>query len=287
MRRRRALPPLAAALAAVGRAKSSAAPALPGRGDRLSRPGVGALLALLAALLALPATSCAGCSRPATAQPTTDAGAAKPAPPDAPAGAPAPAGEPVIDDGFPRAAAFDEDDDEEAAADEGADAGAAAADAGLPPEDREATDVDAGVTDEEVTGELGEGDDLGEVGEVTEGGDVDAGPLVDPAIIAEIEALRPVITPDDLNLSTDLSQSRAPLDVAVTRAVRDSLASDPELSNQTRTGVYVTTLGQAVVLQGEVPTERERTLIEDKVEDLVDDRYTVTNMLVVRDRGLE
>lgn len=244
------------------------------------------------ALLGISAsTSCTGCPRPAAAQ--EDGAPGEPTVPGARVPGPGMDGPRatdggVIDDGFPRAAAFDEDDDEEddGGTPGGADAGPAQADGGVGAVDAGAPSdaLDAGAPPEEG-GDAGEAAaDAGVAAALEETGD--AGPQIDQAIIDEIVRLRPV-TPEDLNLSTDPNQSRTPFEVAVTQEVRAALANDEELSDQARTDVYVTTINETIVLQGEVPSERERSLIQDKIEELTDDRFPVTNMLVVRDRGVE
>ncbi len=159
------------------------------------------------------------------------------------------------------------------------DAGPGAADAGV---DVEAPD-DAGSADEAADQEA------------------DAGPSVDQALLDEIERLRllleqqqlqqqeqpPPATREDVYLSQDPNQGAAPADIVVTKEVRAALQDDDDLSAQAHSRLYVTTTNGVILLQGEVPSERERSLVEDKVRALVGDRFYVTNALIVRDRGIE
>lgn len=112
--------------------------------------------------------------------------------------------------------------------------------------------------------------------------DVDAD-VADEAVVEADEPPPPPMTTAEFQLRSDPFQSKDPADVQTTEEARAAIASDTELSDQGR-AVYVVTRGGLVELRGEVPSERERTLIEDRVRGLVGDRFDVSNLLTVRDR---
>lgn len=112
------------------------------------------------------------------------------------------------------------------------------------------------------------------------------GEAIDESAAADDEeetAAPPPLTPSDFTLRSDPHQSKDPVEVQATEEVRAAVASDAELSDPAR-GVYITTLNGIVELRGEVPTVRERGLVEDRVRALVGDRFDVSNLLTVRDR---
>jgi hypothetical protein len=93
----------------------------------------------------------------------------------------------------------------------------------------------------------------------------------------------PPLSPAAYTLRSDPHQSKDPVEVQATEVTRAAIAADGDLSSQAR-AVYITTNGGLVELRGEVPSERERSLVEDRVRALVGDRFDVSNLLTVRDR---
>lgn len=172
-------------------------------------------------------------------------------------------------DGFPRAAAFDDARAqrggaraEDAVTSDTAEGDAGVRlDAGTRPRDGELP-LDAGVGDDEV---------------------LDAG--LAPAAVAAAGALEAPAAPVS-SVAAAQDASIDPLERRVQAQVRAAIAADGELSPQTRASVYVTTQSRIIELRGEVPSERERALVQDKVEALVGDDVDVTSFLVVRARAV-
>ncbi len=207
-------------------------------------------------------------------------------------------------DGFPRAAAFDDDADADAddvddadevvetraRAAEAIDARGDGADGATSPADAATNSGGLSSPGVTTTGDLD--DEAGRLAEdapeplETETGSEEGGPPdeAEAAATAAAADVPPPLTPADDSLRSDPYQSSDPYEIEVTSTLRDIVQADDELSPQARQ-VYVTTQNGVVELRGEVPTERERSLVEDRIRGVVGDRFDVSNLMTVRDRN--
>lgn len=133
-------------------------------------------------------------------------------------------------------------------------------DAGLPD-----AGTDAGVVD----GDAGIDDDDADAGLDGDAGVVDAGR--EPADQERASTVDPV-------------DAYQPLATRAARSARRVLLESDDLSPQAR-DVRLAWDGAGLVLEGEVASERERSVVQDRIEEELGAGVPISNNLVVRDRG--